>query len=378
MGWYSDRYYSRDGDQLCSNTAITFAFIAFCIGIVPQTTCSFLSINPAEVLSYPDVWPPQIIVDKFPNFTRVELIEMILNGTVPVSGETVATGVRTADGSAPVPKKKMMRARQLAAAGENNNYYDYEYYHPEADGDHSDMHVDDSNPFADRISFAPTHIGQDLRLQHRHGYCPRHLNDRHDSRQLQLVDDVAIIVEDAVGGGGDESQEDGEADDGGSPGPLPPIPGLPSYGGISPSDSILDQVGLGGRNITATNFTINAGPWKIGVYQIDGRCYPMNEAGDIKNKPPPEPSLKAARAMGIIASVAGFVGIVLTMTNCHMDDKTRRRRNKYVATLYLLAAVSTWLTTLPRVRASNGYGIRDRWRDWCYCMASASAGRGAF
>ena len=340
MGWYSDRYYSRDGDQLCSNTAITFAFIAFCIGIVPQTTCSFLSINPAEVLSYPDVWPPQIIVDKFPNFTRVELIEMILNGTIPVIGETVASGVRTADGGAPVPKKKM-RLRQLAAAGEDS---DYEFYH-EADGG-SDMYVDDSNPFADRISFAPTYIGQDLRLQHRHGYCPRSRDDRHDPRRLQLEDDVATIVEDVVGGDGESQEEGGAGGDASSPGSLPPIPGLPSFGGISPSDSILDQVGLGGRNITATNFTINAGPWKIGVYQIDGMCYPMREAGDIQNKPPPEPSLKAARAMGIIASVAGFVGIVLAMANCHMDDKTRRRRNKYVATLYLLAAVSTWLTFL--------------------------------
>ena len=89
MGWYSDRYYSRDGDQLCSNTAITFAFIAFGIGLVPQTTCSFLSINPAEVLSYPNV-------------SRGGLIEMVLNGTVPVSGEAVASG---RNAKAPVPKK---------------------------------------------------------------------------------------------------------------------------------------------------------------------------------------------------------------------------------------------------------------------------------
>lgn len=349
MGWYSDRYYSRDGDQLCSNTAVAFAFMAFCVGLVPQTTCSFLSVNPAEVLRYPDVWPPQIVVDRFPNHTRVELIEMILNGTIPVGGEAVATGVRTAEADAPVPKRtrRGLLRPLLLAAGESDSDSDsdhnYEYFYPEADD--GDGHVvnnnsdndDNDNPFADRISFAPTYIGQDLNWQHRHGHCPRLPYDHHDPRRLQLADDVATVVEDVVGGGGDDETQ-----------ALPPIPGLPSFGGISPSDSILDQVGLGGRNITATNFTVNAGPWKVGVYQIDGRCYPMNEAGDddVQTKPPPEPSLRAARAMGIVASVSGFVGIVLAMTNCHMDDKTRRRRNRYVASLYLLAAVSTWLTFL--------------------------------
>ena len=352
MGWYSDRYYSRDGDQLCSNTAITFAFIAFGIGLVPQTTCSFLSINPAEVLQYPTVWPPQIVVEAYPNTSRGELIEMVLNGTVPVSGEAVATG---RNAKAPVPKKTM-RLRQLQAVQGGDGY---EHYMSTED---SHMQVD--NPFADRISFAPTHIGHDMNLQHRYGYCPRRLDGhRHDARRLQLVEDVATtIVEDVIVGGGDGSQEDEDAESGGT-GPLPPIPGLPTFGGIGPSDSILDQVGLSGRNITATNFTVNAGPWKVGVYQIDGRCYPMNDYGDntTPSQPPPaEPSLQAARAMGIIASVAGFAGIVLAMTNCHMDDKTRRRRNKYVACLYLLAAISTWLTFLIK----NITACKGKQRTW--------------
>ena len=86
-----------------------------------------------------------------------------------------------------MPKK--MRLRQLA---DEDNQQNYEYY-SEAD----DMHVD--NPFADRISFAPTHIGRDLHLQHRYGYCPRRLDD---SRQLQVVENVATIVEDVIVGGG--------------------------------------------------------------------------------------------------------------------------------------------------------------------------------
>ena len=360
MGWYSDRYYSRDGDQLCSNTAITFAFIAFGIGLVPQTTCSFLSINPAEVLQYPNVWPPQIVVDLYPNTSRGELIEMILNGSIPVSGEAVATG---RNAKAPVPKKT--RLRQLQAEVPGGDSYEYDM-----STEDSHMYADNNdNPFADHISFAPTHIGHNLHLQHRYGYCPRRLDGhRHDPRRLQLVEDVTAIVEDVIVGGGDGSQGDtgggdGDGDGGDSTGPLPPIPGLPTFGGISPSDSILDQVGLSGRNITATNFTVNAGPWKVGVYQIDGKCYPMTDYGDntTPSQPPPaEPSLQAARAMGIIASVAGFAGIVLAMTNCHMDDKTRRRRNKYVACLYLLAAISTWLTFLIK----NITACQGKQRTW--------------
>jgi len=244
----------------CSNTAITFAFLAFIIGIVPQTTCSFLSINPAEVLRYPDVWPPQIVLDAYPNITRDDLIDMILNGTIPVGGDVVDQPTTTvADANAPLSDPKKLRRL-----------------------------VQDFNPFADRLSFAPTFIGQDHSLQHH--------QDDDERRNLAFFDDL------------------------------------------------LEN----GRNITETNFTINAGLWRYGVFQIDGKCYPMGDASETiaTNVPPPEPSLKAARAMAIIASVSGFSGIVLAISNCHMDDKTRRRRNKYVAVLYMLAALSTWLTFL--------------------------------
>ena len=243
----------------CSNMAITFAFLAFIIGIVPQTTCSFLSINPAEVLRYPNVWPPQIVIDMYPNSTRDDLIDMILNGTIPVGGDVVDQPTTTvADANALLSDPKKLRRL-----------------------------VQDFNPFADRLSFAPTFIGQDHSLQHR---------QEDDERHLAFFED---LLED-------------------------------------------------GRNITETNFTIHAGLWRYGVFQIDGKCYPMGGASETiaTNVPPPEPSLKAARAMAIIASVSGFAGVVLAMSNCHMDDKTRRRRNKYVAVLYMLAALSTWLTFL--------------------------------
>ena len=221
----------------------------------------------------------------------------------------VDVATTTADGKAPVPKK----LRRLLEDG------------PE------DMLDLDINPFADRLAFAPTFIG---------GYCPRQHDgeEEEDQRYLQLVDEVTGVVEDVVDvvtpGGG----EDGTSEGGGG-GSLPAIPGV---GILTPSDSVLDEIGIGTRNITATNFTVNAGLWKYGIFVIDGQCHPMHEA----NAPPPEPSLKAARAMAIIASISGFAGIVLAMSNCHMDDKTRRRRNKYVAVLYMLAALSTWLTFL--------------------------------
>jgi hypothetical protein len=334
MGWYSDKYYSRDGDQLCSNVATVFAVCALCVGLVPQVTCSFLSINPAEVLSYPMVWPPQFVVDAFPNTTnKTDLIEGILNGSIPIGGDVVATGDRAEENK----KRKVRPRRWLAARAARGGWEPL----PEAA-------EEDGNPFADRLAFAPTYLGRDWTLQHRNGLCPRPLpgpaaarghnrDDPRRQRDLQFVDDMVAIVEDVVPGDGDASAGGGEGGGSSAP-PLPPIPGLPSFGGISPSESLLDQVGFGQRNITATTFTVNAGPWRFGVYQIDGRCYPMDDNTVV------ETSLRVARATGIVASVAGFAGIVLAMTNCHLDDKTRRHRNKFVAALYLLAAVSTFLT----------------------------------
>ena len=97
------------------------------------------------------------------------------------------------------------------------------------------------------------------------------------------------------------------------------------------------------RNITASIFTINLGPWLVGTYEIDGRCYKL---GDIDRAPPPETSLLVSRAMGIIAAVSGFAGFVAAIFNCGADDKTRRQRNRYIAVLYALATVSTWLMFL--------------------------------
>lgn len=191
--------YSRDGDQLCSNAALVLAFVAVIIGIVPQTTCSFLTINPSNITSYPNNYPP------------------------PATGPADA-----------------------------------------------------------------------------------------------LKDAVQTL----------QQQQEAE-DESGLFGPWTPV-----------SEEVENK-----RNITETPFTINIGPWLVGSDEIDGVCYPIGNTEQY-GAPPPDPSLLAARAFGIVASVAGSVAFVWGMINCHLDDKARRRRNRCVALLYGVAAIATWLTFL--------------------------------
>ena len=191
----------------CSNTALALAFVAVCIGIVPQTTCSFLTINPNNITSYPNNPLPQ-----------------------------------AANGSA-------VQTLQAQAAEEE-----------------------------------------------------------------------------------DESS-------GGIFGPW--APSIPK------------------RNITEGPFTINLGPWLVGSDEIDGKCYPIETTARY-GAPPSSPFLYAARAFGIVASVAGCAALVVGMVNCHRSDKDRRRWNRWMAVLYALAAVSTWLTFLiANVDACQG--AERRW-----------------
>mmetsp|Transcript_37505 Transcript_37505/g.81714 ORF Transcript_37505/g.81714 Transcript_37505/m.81714 type:complete len:310 (+) Transcript_37505:318-1247(+) len=250
--------YSRDGDQLCSNIALIFAFIATVLVIVPQSTCSFLSINPAEIVKMPDVWPPEHIAILFPNISNSTMMDMINNGTIDLTHNDSMAAVNES------PSKRRRRQQQ-----------------------------------------------QEQQQQ-----------EQQQERMLRK------LVEEEV---------------------------YPSGGGVPVSThqrsvlegSIIDELfpttGGTARNITATRYTINLGPWLVGSYQIDGKCYKMDA---IDRAPPPEPSLLASRAMGIIAAVSGFAGFVAAMFNLGADDETRRRRNRYIAVLYSLAAVSTWLTFL--------------------------------
>ena len=181
----------------CSNAALVLAFVAVIIGIIPQTTCSFLTINPSNITSYPNDYPPP--------------------ATVPA--DVIKGAVQT----------------------------------------------------------------------------------------LQ--------------------QQKQEAEENGS--------------GFGPWSEEVENY----RNITATPFTVNIGPWLVGSDEIDGVCYPIGDTEQY-GAPPPEPSLLAARAFGIVASVAGSAAFVWGMINCHLDDKTRRKRNRCVAVLYGLATIATWLTFL--------------------------------
>lgn len=182
----------------CSNAALVLAFVAVIIGIVPQTTCSFLTINPTNITSYPNNYPPPAI------------------GPEDIVKEAVQT-----------------------------------------------------------------------------------------------------------------LQQQQEAEDESGFGPWTPV-----------SEEVENY-----RNITETPFTINIGPWLVGSDEIDGVCYPISSTEQY-GAPPPDPSLLAARAFGIVASVAGSAAFVWGMINCHLDDKTRRRRNRCVALLYGTAAIATWLTFL--------------------------------
>ena len=203
----------------CSNAALVLAFVAVIIGIVPQTTCSFLTINPSNITSYPNNYPPP------------------------------------ATGPADVLKEAAVQAFQ-------------------------------------------------------------------------------------------QQQQEAEVED---------------ESGFGPWTSASEEVDSY-RNITATPFTINIGPWLVGSDEIDGVCYPIGSTQKY-GAPPPDPSLLAARAFGIVASVAGSAAFVGGMINCHLDDKARRKRNRFVALLYGLAAVSTWLTFLIANIASCQGGADAR-RTW--------------
>jgi hypothetical protein len=115
------------------------------------------------------------------------------------------------------------------------------------------------------------------------------------------------------------------------------------------------------RNITSTAFTVNLGPWLVGSDEIDGVCYPLSNALEASGAPPPDPSLLAARAFGIVASIAGSAAVVAALVNCRRDDAGRRRWNRRcVAWLYAAAAVATWLTFL----IANIAACRGAERNW--------------
>mmetsp|Transcript_35795 Transcript_35795/g.72646 ORF Transcript_35795/g.72646 Transcript_35795/m.72646 type:complete len:263 (-) Transcript_35795:950-1738(-) len=95
------------------------------------------------------------------------------------------------------------------------------------------------------------------------------------------------------------------------------------------------------RNINSTGLTANVGPWRVGSHQMDGKCYKIQGVGRI---PIVNPSMLVSRAMGIVASVSGFVGLVLACFTCQVDDNARRTRNRYISAIYWLAATSTWMT----------------------------------
>ena len=194
----------------CSNTALALAFVAVCIGIVPQTTCSFLTINPSNITSYPNNYPPP---------------------------------------------------------------------------------------------------------------------------ELQAANGSAVQILQA------QAAEEEEDDSGGIFGPW--APSIPK------------------RNITEGPFTVNLGPWLVGSDEIDGKCYPIESTARY-GAPPPDPSLYAARAFGVVASVAGCAALVAGMINCHRNDKDRRRWNRWIAALYALAALSTWMTFVI-VNIDSCQGAERKW-----------------
>ena len=239
--------YSRDGDQLCSNFAVAFAFLALICGIVPQTTCSYVSTNPTKVVALPSRWA-------VPNVTG-------LNET--------------------------MKERIIDYINENAG----------------DVSIEDIAGVLD----------------------DRRLLDVQQHRYLQQRNLVAA----------QQRQEDDEEEEIKQRGVMPRS--LQGGNFFYPEDSLLPR-----RNITVTNWTANAGPWLFGRAYLDNACLPIKDYQPTFG----DPTVLAVRAMGIVASVSGLLGILAALCSCKEDAKTRRRNNRIIALLYGLAFVSTCLTAL--------------------------------
>jgi len=96
-------------------------------------------------------------------------------------------------------------------------------------------------------------------------------------------------------------------------------------------------------NITTTNWTTWVGPWLIGRSVVkQGACRPIEEYHPLFD----DPSVLAVRALGILASLFAFAGILVASWSCSKDAKTRHWNNRVLALIYGLAFVSTCLTYL--------------------------------
>lgn len=93
-------------------------------------------------------------------------------------------------------------------------------------------------------------------------------------------------------------------------------------------------------NRTSSEYTLNVGPWMVGSNKIDNKCRTISDLERVTLDAP----FQTARAMGILATLSGFLAIVAACFGVHKNSSTRRVLNYGISGLYLFAGLAASLT----------------------------------